>query len=359
MSNSTNVNNVIATLLGQVDEEKLIKITTDSGAPIGNFEKIKDIANNIDENSNDIRASWKDVRVQHTDYFDSLNPGNLVLSVFGKDYKFSGNGITALCNLLTIPTQYVKKCMAQGNFGLACLNLNTWIDKMPQDKEMLLRTTNSRLFGIVSNKYTIFDDSEVLDVVEGILGPQNNYSIKDYSISPELMKLRIVSRDKIIINGEELSFGFDVKNSRVGRSSVSIDVLIYRAICSNGMIFGGSKGMMYTKRHVAIERGSLVTEFTEMLDQAPDTIEFIKKHIEESQLSVAKAGVITSLLSKFKTENIPKNALIRLEQSISENSNVTLWDFANQVTSMAQEYSIETRERMEVFAGKIILNQIA
>jgi len=354
MANQMNVENVIAKLLGQVNEEKLIKLVTDNGEPIGNFGVIKSIADKIDSESKDIMVPWENLGV-------SYDLENLFLDTrAGDGYKFSNNGLTALCNLVGVPTQYVKKCMAQDNLQLASENLNTWMKKMPQTKEMLLRTTNERLFGMVSNRYTIFDDKEVLDVVEGILGPKQNYSIKDYSISPELMKLRIVSRDKININGEDLSFGFDVRNSRVGRSSCTIDVLVYRAVCTNGMIFGGSKGMMFTKRHVAISRTDLITEFTDMLDRAPDTIGFIKKHIEESRLSIVKPGVITNLLSKFKAENISKNVSGRLEDSIDGGAyNGTIWDFANNITLMSQDYSLETREKMERFAGKIILNQIA
>ncbi|MCX8074146.1 MAG: DUF932 domain-containing protein [Clostridia bacterium] len=353
MSNKINAENTIAKLLGQTSQEKLIRIVTDNeNEAIGNFSKLKEVAYDINRRSSDFNAKWGNMFVTH-----DTNNQNIFLEVEnrGVSYAFSNNGLTALCNAVGVPTTYVKRCMEASKADLACDNINTWIKTLPREKEMFLRTTDDRLYGLLSNKYTIFDDHEVLDAVEDILSPHHNYLVKNYYISPEILKMRIVSRDKININGEELSFGFDIKNSRVGRASCEIAIIIFRWICSNGMIFGGGKGFMYTKKHIAINREQFITEFVEMLDHAPDTVEYIKRSIETSQQTKLDSQSIQNLINKFKAENISRNACGRIEQMMDEKYNRTLWGMTQSITELAQEYNLETREKMEEFAGKILL----
>lgn len=350
MSNQINRENVIAKLLGQTGDEKLIRLVTDNqNEAIGNFYNLKREAENIKARSVDLLDSWKNIRVKQDEQ-------NILLDVKDKgEFLFSNNGLTALCNAAGVPTTYIKKCLGENHADLACKNINTWLDRLSQDKEMFLRTTDNRLYGLLSNKYTVFDDHEVLDAVEGVLSPYHNYSVKNYYISPEILKARIVSREKININGEELSFGFDIKNSRVGRASCEIAIIIYRWICSNGVIFGGGKGFMYAKRHIAISREQFITEFVEMLDQAPDTVKYIKKSIEDSQGIQLNSQNIQNLINRFKAENISRNAAGRIEQIMDEKYNRTLWGMTQAITELAQEYNLETREKMEEFAGKILL----
>lgn len=355
MTNKVNVENVVARLLGQVNEEKLIKIGRDNGEAIGNFDIIKSTADDINRRSTDIKATWENVWVTHNEenlYFNINNNGC---------YSFSNNGLGVICSAIGVPSQYIKKCMGENQFYLACQNINNWIDLMPKQKEMMYRITDDRVFGMVSNKYTVFDDHEVLEATNGILSPYHNYAVKDYSISPELMKLRIISRDKININGEELSFGFDIKNSRVGRASCEIAILIYRWICGNGCIFGGGKGFIFSKRHVAINREQYITEFTDMLDKSPDTIEYIKKKVEEAQELTLNSNTIQNLIDKFKAENIVNSKYLagKIEQVMDEKYTRTAWGFTNAITEIAQDYSVDTREKLEQFAGKILLTKTA
>ncbi len=233
--------------------------------------------------------------------------------------------------------------------------LNFWINKQKnQEKEILVRTTDNRIHGVLSNKYTVFDDREVLGITEDILGPYQNYVIKNYSISPEYMKIRVVSRSKVEIKGRPLSFGFDINNSRVGRSSLNINVIIFDHICSNGMIMGGGRGMFYSKRHIGVGTSEFMSEFIEMIDKAPDTINFIQNAVNSAANERLNNDSIQRYLDKFKAENLSKNIAGRVEQRLNEKYDNTLYGFVAAVTEVAQDYNIDTRERMERFGGNLI-----
>lgn len=342
-------NNIIARILGEDKfDGKLIKFITDpTNERIGNFNQLKDVADDIDENSIDYSVKWGDLHAGRE--FDNLY---LDLSKSGEsagNLSLSSNGLTNMCSQLDIPTLYIKKCLGAEEIQHAADELNFWLGRhKAPEKEAFVRTTNDRIHGILSSKYSVFDDHEVLDIAEGILGPYDEYTVKNYHISPEYMKLRIVSRNKININGRDLSFGFDLKNSRVGKSSLETSILIFDWVCSNGMIFGGGQGTFFRKRHVGVDRELFVTEFTNMLDGAPDAIEFIKKSANAAHNERLDSDSIQRYIDRFKAQSFSKHVAGRVEQMLHEKYDTTLYGFLASVTEVAQEYDVDTRENGKV-----------
>lgn len=355
MSNKITVNNVLARILGEVEEPKLLNLPTDNMfEPIGNFGQVKKRIIDIHNASQDYRLPWKDVRILSSR--DNIFLGNVST---GMTHTFSNHGLGQLCALLGVPVSYVKSCLEREDYEFAVENLNHWIPRMPQEKDIILRTTEHRIHGIVSTKYSVFDDNEVAEVVEGILGPLQSYYLSNYIVGPEYTKLRIISRDKIDIAGDSLQFGFDIKNSRVGKSRLQINILLYRYICQNGMVFGGGQGHFYTKRHIGISREDLITQFTEMLDRAPDIIGYLKKNVEASMVKKLNDDNIQNLINKFLADGNSRNAAGRIKDMMDAKYDRTLWGFGNAITELSQEYGVDTREKMEMFAGKIVVSQIA
>lgn len=340
---------IINKMLG-VKSEKLSLFTEDTNSSIGNFDKVFSIADNIHTNSSDITEKWSNFSLKSTG-------GNMIADVNGRELNLSNNGLSQLCQLTGTPSQYIKKCLGNNRSDLAVYNINQWMNSVP-DKEKLFRTTEDRIYGILSDRYSVFDDREILEILNSVVGSGNDYSIKNALVTPEIMKLRLVSRDKIIINGDELSVGFDIKNSRVGRSSVEISLMLFRWICSNGMIFGGGKGMAYRKIHVGADRSEIICGFTDMLNRLPDSVEYIKNHVEMSQNQKLTSDLIQRLLDQYKIIGVQKGIMGRVqanvETDLAEGKILSLWDFINHTTQIAQDYSLETREKAETAASRIL-----
>jgi hypothetical protein len=346
-------NNIIAKLLGEdLNDGKLKDFTGDTAERIGNIGEIIKRANEINDKSKD----YSSVTIKQL--AAGVKDKNLTLDLgfsTPNSLNFSNNGLSGLCNQLDIPITYIRKCLGEQLPEHAADEMNFWMERAENpSKELFVRTTEDRIHGILSNRYSVFDDHEVIEIAENILGPTNDYTIKNYYVDPEYMKMRIVSREKVEINGRPLSFGFDIKNSRVGRSSLELNVLVFDHICSNGMIFGGGKGQFYQKRHVGISRESFVQEFVDMIDKAPDTVRFIQRSINAAGNEVLNNDSIQRYLDKFKADNMSKLVAGLVEQTLAANYDRTVFGFASAVTEVAQRYSLDMRERMEKFAGNII-----
>lgn len=358
--------NLLARLLGpDVSNGKLIAFgdATNAGERIGNWDKIHEYAKGIHERSKDYNATLKDlicvtnpIVLPGGETFENIAMNISTIEEEANPFSFSANGLRGICTQLDIPVAYIRKCLDESQSYHASDCINFWIDNAKaQEKKILLRTTDERIHGVLSSKYSVFDDSEVMDVVYDLIGKNpGEYTVKNYYIDPEYMKLRIVSTNKMNFAGRELSYGFDIRNSRVGRSSLEVSIIIFDWICSNGMIFGGGSGTYYQKRHVGIEREHFVEEFIDIIDTAPDAVSFIHKSINAANNVKLNSDTIQNYIDKFMASNMSANQAGRVKQMFYEKYDQTLFGFTGAITETAQAYGIETRERMERFAGNLI-----
>lgn len=356
------INNIVNKVLGE-NERKLGLIALDDGDAIGNFKNIKDISNNIKQNSMDIRAKIGDIMPVIMNSFVDVDgkpfyaPGIEIVSdtyPSGRTIGLSGDGLTSYANLTGVNIGYAKKCIAARKHDLLRENFSEWHKTLDPEKEVLIRSCYNQVNAILSDRYTIFDDNEVLDCVYDVLGPSREYAVKNYSLTPSGLNLRVVSRNIININGDDLSFGFDIRNSNIGKSSVEIAIIIYRWICSNGLIVGGGKGYMMRQRHVSVDRESLVRNFVELLDQSPYYVAAIKENIEKSMDTRLNSDSMQKIIDTLKANGMIQNAINRVEEYIEPQYANTVWGVVNGITRLSQDYSLETRLRMEKIAGQVL-----
>ncbi len=314
------------------------------------METVLDKAAYIERESKDFLARRGDIRIV-------AEPDNIFLHHELSDTKipFSNWSLSQMCDFLDVPTRYIRKCIEKYELPFAAENMNKWLAKDNQDKEFLLRTTNDRLHGFLSSKYGIMDDFKVLSIANDVIGDIGDYSVKNYLITPEMMNVRVVDKKLINIDGEDLSVGLNIKNSRVGQSSLEVRLMIFKWICSNGVIFGGGKGVLYSRQHRGAFENDFLNEFPNTIENIPQIVARIKTWVEKSKDRKVDSDIIQTMIDKMKREGyatIPVAAkIIDLIPKYGE----TRWGVAQAVSEIAQEYSIDTRERLEMYAGEIIM----
>lgn len=352
------VENIVAKILG-AKTSRLDVISIDDGTAIGNFQRVKAISDNIVNNSVDYTQQLgqiyptiiKDIVCIDDRYYDGVG---LEMDGLDKAIPLSGLGLQSYCNLTGVNAGYARKCLAAGKAELLIKNFWEWHKGLNLDKNVFVRTAYNQVNALLSDRYTQFDDNEVLDCVYDVLGPSREYVIKNYSVTPAMLNLRIVSRNKINVRGDELSFGFDIKNSGIGKSSVEISIIIFRWICSNGLIVGGGKGYVLKQRHVAVDRESLIREFTTMLDSSPLIVEEIKETINKSMDVQLNSKEMQRIIDELKHSGVLEGAARSVEQYIEPGAEGTLWGVVNGITRASHNYSLETRLQMEKQAGIIL-----
>lgn len=339
-------NNRILTLLGEQEDRRLVEPKN-----LFTFDDLYDKVWDIENNSRDYQSVIKNLKVIPDQQY-GIKLHDLMQDF---DLSFSSYGLQRLCAILDIPSSYIRKCLESQKFDLAAYNLNQWLDTLPNnEKTLLLRTTYNRLYGLLSDRYTIFNNDILLDTIHPYVN-EDQYLIKNYFVAPEIFKARFVSKEKININGDELSYGIDIKNSRVGLSSIEVTLILYRWICSNGLVIGGGQGIWYTKRHVSVTQEIIEQELTVLINKIPEVVQYIKENVEKSMNEQLNSETIQKYIDKFKAENFVTTKMVtQLTENLANVESCTKWDFVNYITSLAKEYSYDIREKLEEWAGNLL-----
>ena len=137
---------------------------------------------------------------------------------------------------LKIPTSYYDR-MRSEDPELLTQNINGWFSRTPTTKRML-RTLDGTARAFLSDRYRRIDNFEVAQTVLPIIGGMEGANIESCELTDSRMYIKVVNPRVTaeIKKGDVVQSGIVITNSEVGMGSVSVSPLIFRLVCSNGMI---------------------------------------------------------------------------------------------------------------------------
>lgn len=138
-----------------------------------------------------------------------------------------------------IPAKYYDRMQEEAPELLA-RNVNTWFGKNEGDKRMI-RTLDGTARAFLSNRYRCLDNYEVATTILPIIAEMarsEQAKIESCELTESRMYLKVVTPriTAEVVPGDVVQAGFIVSNSETGQGSVTVSPLIYRLVCSNGMI---------------------------------------------------------------------------------------------------------------------------
>ena len=229
-------------------------------------------------------------------------------------------------------------------------------DRPPSSEPWLLRMKGDVLRGVLSSRYARLDHDLLLDCLAPLV-PQG-FAVDWFSLDDGGLHLRLVDprKPQTVLAGDELFSGIHVSNSEVGRHAVTVDALIYRLVCQNGLIrLVRGKSLMHQRHiHLAAPRFKEALEGAVLgaLDEAGRFVEQIRV---AAVTPVPDVGAVLALLGR--QEALSKGFLEAAERSLrSEPSGQqeTVWGLANGLTQAGQALSPDARYAVEALAGRLI-----
>lgn len=163
-----------------------------------------------------------------------------------------------MCRRLGIPTAYFRRCPQ----SLQDRQFNYWQHEAPgamraeprAADRWFLRCKGDALRGVLSERYCCFDNTDLMQALEPVLDP--SYAVEWFALTEESFHLRLLdfrlSRD--VLPGDRLVAGIHVANSEVGKRAVTVDALVYRLVCRNGLVRLVRGASLMNRRHVALSR---------------------------------------------------------------------------------------------------------
>ena len=276
---------------------------------------------------------------------------------------------------LSIPKKYYDR-MRQTDPDLLAHNVNTWLHKEPENR--LVRTLDNKVRAFLSSSYRPLDNYDLAGAALPVL-QENNCQVVSSELTETKMYLKAIlpslsteivgSRQK----GDVVQAGIVISNSEVGNGSVKIEPMIYRLVCTNGMIAPDS-----SLRKYHIGKGADVDGVRELLTdearQADDKAFWLKVRdivrgafnrdvflgivakIESAAQNQIRSSnlmeVVEVTANKFALPEANKHSILT---HLIQGGDLSQWGLVNAVTRTANDTpQYEAATELERTGGKIL-----
>lgn len=294
--------------------------------------------------------------IKQTEHSWRINtPSRLKALVNVNDY--SEYGLQSAGTRLNFPAKWISEALYPTEPKLTERVLRArykaYLEK--ENNGLLIRDFNGKHYGVLTNKYSIFDDDEIVDIIK-----DNDYLMNAeefwYDITPERCHMRFISGNKLTIPGEDspLSMCVFIDNSMVGKSAFKIRFGIYRWACTNGMIADLKEFTIVKEKHMGKKDYSQIV--AEALEDIPKyeimLMDMVKNAMttKSSIYSLSDEDAIAKIKDKL---NVGRKESAKIIDFYKAYGGESKWDLINAITDYAHKFNVDKRVELESKALKV------
>ena len=144
-----------------------------------------------------------------------------------------------VASALGIPAKYYD-LMQSRKPELLAQNVNAWFGD--RENSYMIRTMDygagRMASALLSDRYRRIDNMEIASAVLPLFAGSDQYEVVSSEVTENRLYLKIVNRrlEMAVVPGDIVQAGVMISNSEVGLGSVSVQPLVYRLVCTNGMV---------------------------------------------------------------------------------------------------------------------------
>ena len=315
----------------------------------------------------EIQEECRDFNVSNVTYKNVRYDGDTCRLLYQPDgdeksrsMAMTRHSLSQLCNKIGVPIRYIDKCIDSGRLDLAAENINSWVDDY--GKNLFIREHKNTIRGVLSDRYSTLDTPHIMESISDVLD-FNEYQIKGYMLSPERFHARIVQREMMNIDGEDLFAGIQIDSSDVGRSILVVKFMIWKQVCTNGLCISKGGGVLFQQKHIGIDATEFRDGFRSSLSSIPMLIEHSKELIEEARIDGKRYSTknlneqqLKEFVERIKIQTkLSDDGVNKVIQFMSDKYGFSKWGFVNSLTEVAQDYTLERRIEIEKIAGDVLI----
>ncbi len=255
---------------------------------------------------------------------------------------------------LNIPWKYYDR-MCQENIGLLAQNVNTWLQKGPEQR--MIRTIDGRARAFLSNRYRRIDNIDIAQITLPILEAMPDAIFESCNLSDDYMYIKVVNprlTDEVV-PGDIVQAGVVISNSETGQGAVCIQPLIYRLVCSNGMTVNEARTrrnhigrvssadenfLLYSQETLEAVDKAFIMKVQDTVRAVVDEARFARildklRESTDKKLNIADLpGVVKLASSSMGITDAESEGVL---QRLIEGTDYTLYGLANAVTRHSQD----------------------
>lgn len=309
---------------------------------------------------------------------DYLVPANMLTLTSGRNKSYLSTGSKSfllhdiaarqLATLCNIPYNYYQYLLEEYP-SLLDENVNKII--VSNGKNKLLRTLGGTAMGLLSDRYSIFDHDQLLDVAMPII-EASRMRLASCSITDERMFIKLISpsaKAEVKV-GDVVNWGVCLTNGMYGTAAVQANFFVYRKVCGNGMIcsefFDSCRHIHLGKKinsmdeYEVPQRYDIAAYLQETLERAvsPETYMPVLNAMKQSmEIQITNPMETVDKIAKTYTLTPAEKSQILFH--VMESRDNSLFGLFNATTRASADASNYSRASyMESVGGKILYNGI-
>ena len=261
---------------------------------------------------------------------------------------------------LGIPAKYYDK-MRSSNPDLLTANVNGWFNHTPSTR--MVRTLDGTARAFLSERYRRIDNYEIAEAVLPIISDIKDARVESCEVTDERMYIKVVNPrlETEVVPGDVVQSGILITNSEVGMGSMAVQPLVYRLVCSNGMVVNdaatrryhigrgneaGEDYSLYSTATLAADDRALILKVQDTVKAAVDQVRFEK--VVEMMRAAKGAKITTNDIPQMVELASADYGMTKRESSgildhLIRGGDFTLYGLANAVTRTAQD--VESYDR--------------
>lgn len=185
---------------------------------------------------------------------------------------------------------------------LLAQNVNAWLSD--RENSYMIRTMDyggGRVArALLSDRYRRIDNMEIASAVLPLFAGSDQYEVISSEVTENRMYLKILSRrlEMEVVPGDYVQAGVVISNSEVGLGSVNVQPLVYRLVCTNGMIVND---MGERKNHVGRAAKAVEDSFHIYSDETMEAEDkaFLLK-LRDVTMAAIEEGRFAQVVGKLK-----------------------------------------------------------
>ncbi len=229
----------------------------------------------------------------------------LSMSMGGKLLDFGVNPLAhqQISTRLGIPLRYYQRMQKEAP-TLLDANVNNWLQQT-RDRRML-RVMDGNVRAFLSDRYRRLDNLELCAAVLPIIKDMKGAVIESCEITDTHLYLKVINRrmKAEVAVGDAVQAGFVITNSEVGLGNLTVEPMIFRLVCKNGMIV---KDYSQKKRHVGRQVENYDTAYELYSDEtlAQDDKAFFMKVADTVRCAVDESRFMLTVGKMQEAMQIP------------------------------------------------------
>lgn len=273
---------------------------------------------------------------------------------------------------LGIPAKYYDKMRAE-NPELLAANVNGWFSQTPSTR--MVRTLDGTARAFLSDRYRRIDNYEIAEAVLPVIADIPDARVESCEVTDERMYIKVVNPrlETEVVPGDVVQSGILITNSEVGMGSMAIQPLVYRLVCTNGMVVNDAATRRYhigrgneaAEDYTLYSSDTLAADDKALMLKVRDTVKAV---VDQTRFEKVVQMMRAAKEAKIVTSDIPQ--MIELASSdygftkkegsgildhLIRDGELSLYGLANAVTRTAQDVESYDRSTAMESIGYTIL----